>query len=397
VRVGFIVTGLAALAAGFAGGWVLGGGPAHAGLEHPTPDRAVQVLALPDWTERQPSLLRLLEGLDPQSARLLSPVFNSQDVELDECEVRPFVRAWADLDADAALAGVVGWRDDPRVRWGLEEIAHGRAVDGDVDAARDLVRTRAEGQRRDAAATGLVAGWAAVGDLDAAGAYVTEMPDGGRWDWPLDAFVRALMLRRGDQAATDWVDDLPDDVEASVVRNAFRLVLRFVTIGDPLVGKQWYEARSSLPRAAGARGILAAEWLEHDASAAATWLLSQPDDLESRQALSAGVQRWLELDPDAAEHWLQSHPDDPIAQAGVRPLVRHLAAERPLDAIAWIERLPDSNMRERNLVDVLRMWQLSDSESANAWIAKAELPRSVRRLIERGGATPNDAPEPDQG
>jgi hypothetical protein len=389
----FVMTGVIALAAGFAGGWVSGGGPAGARPDRPTPDRVAQVLAMLDWTERQPSLLRLLDGLDPESAKALSAVFDSEDLELGECEVRPFVRAWADLDADAALSGVLGWRDAPRIRWGLEEIAHGQAVAGEIDAARDLVRTRREGERKDAAATGLVAGWAAAGDLDAAGAYVTGMPDGGRFDWPLDAFARALMLRRGARAAMDWVDGLPDNVPEAIASNAFRLVLRFVAIADPIAGKEWYEASRALPRANGARGIVAAEWLEHDALAAATWLLSQPDDWESRQALYDGVRRWLELDPDAAESWLRSNQDSPIAQAGVRPLVRHLAAERPLDAIAWIERMPDPRSRDRNLVDVLRAWQLSDREAANAWVAEADLSPAIRRLIERGAATPDDAPD----
>jgi hypothetical protein len=390
VTVRFVATGVVALAVGFAGGWVSGGGSAGARVDRPTPGRVAQVLAMEDWTERQPALLRLLEGLDEESAKQISAVFESPELEPAECEVRPFIRAWADLDADAALAGVLGWRDAPKIRWGLTEIAHGQAVAGEIDAGRELVRTRREGERRDAAVTGLVAGWAVAGDLDAAGAYVTAMPDGGRFDWPLEEFARALMLRRGSRAAMDWVDGLPEDLPKDIAGNAFRLVLRFVAIGDPLAGKEWYEAASALPRARGARGIVAAEWLEHDAPAAATWVLSQPDDWESRQALYDGVRRWLELDPEAAERWLDSHQDSPIAQAGVRPLVRHLAVERPLDAIAWVDRIPDARARERNLVDVLRQWQLGDREAANAWIAAADLSPRTRYLVERGAAASED-------
>jgi hypothetical protein len=365
-------------------GYLLGGlaSPAPAAGPEDIAGEALAALKRPDRNARMGAFLDVIDAVDSSNARNVANVFESNDILITECEVRPFVRALADLSFDLAMPIIQRWSDENLNLWGLEEAAHGMVLAGDLRAAREFARSRRSEARRDAFVAGLIEGWADAGDLGSIGDYVRSMPDGGRRNLAIDPLLRGLIRRLGLAGAMDWVLALPDDTEPNgMARGSFLLVLRFAMITDPEIGRAWYEAHEDLPRALSGRSVVAAEWVEYDPEAASTWLLSQPDDLQSRTALFSGIERWLELDPEAAEAWLSRHLDNPLALAGVRPLVRHLAYERPLDAIAWNARIPDEMPRARNLAQAIHIWREVDEQAAEAWLDEADLPDATRRIL----------------
>jgi hypothetical protein len=373
------VTGLLCAALGYVLGGLAGRPPLASG------DIAAQALAAlerPDRNARMGAFLDVIDAVDANNARGVANVLASDDILITECEARPFVRAMADVSFDLAMPIIQHWSNESLNLWGLEETAHGMVLAGELQGAREFARTRRSEERRNAFVAGLIEGWADAGDLHTIAAYMRSMPDGGRRNVAIDPLARGLIRRLGLPGAMDWVIALPDDTEPNgLARGSFLLMLRFAMIAEPEMGRAWYEAHRDLPRAQSGRSIVAAEWIEHDPEAAGTWLLSQPNDLQSRTALFSGIERWLELDPETAEAWLTLHRDHPLALAGVRPLVRHLAYQRPLDAIAWNAHIPDAMQRARNLAQAIHIWRELDPQAANQWLDDAELPDATRRIL----------------
>ena len=184
--------------------------------------RALAALQIAGRNERSQALLDVIDAMNTQNAGEVANALAADTVVVSECEVKPFVRATADLSFDAALPIVQQWEADNLNRWGLEESARGLVLAGKLDEARKFARSRRSTARRDAFVTGLVAGWADTGDLHSIAAYIAAMPDGGRRNVVIDPLARALIRRLGLQGAMDWAAGLPDDANpAGVARGTF--------------------------------------------------------------------------------------------------------------------------------------------------------------------------------
>ena len=332
--------------------------------------RALQALSLPERNARMRAWLSLLEQVEPADAGPLADLLVTKRVAITHCETQPFVRAMLARDFDASMRIVQKWGDANPNEEGLQEIARSLTLEGNLSEARDLARTRRATRRREALVEGLVGAWAETGDLDALARYLHRRPEGGELRNLIDPALRGILRRYGPEAAVAWVDALPDDdTPNGLARGSFLMMLRLLMIRDPQQGLAWYEENIERPRARSGRNVVASEWFEHDPEAASNWLLTQPDDLESRTALFAGIERWLEIAPDAGEHWLSANIEHPLAKAGIRPLVEHIAYDRPLEAIEWSQRIPDEDQRDRTLGRVLRTWHERDAAATQAWIA----------------------------
>ena len=346
-------------------------------------EAATRTLRLPPSVERVEALLALTERVRAADVPTLSRLLESDDFIVDACDVRPLTRALLEVAPTETLRSIPSWTVTGRAQWGFEEVGRWLALTQGIEPAREFARNRTLPVNQNAVLSGLVSAWADVGDLRTLAPYLESMPDGGKRGPLIDHLARALVRRHGIEGAMSWVDALPeDDSPDGLARNIFLLVLRFATITSPKLGKTWYEDNADSVRARGALGIVAAEWVEHDPSAASAWLLGHPDTPDARASVSSAVLRWLEIDPDGVEDWLDAHRDRPLAMASANQLVRNLAPRRPLDAIEWTKAIDDANMRARALGLAVRTWLENDPEAARAWIASADdLPMIARRVI----------------
>ena len=255
---------------------------------------------------------------DPDTAQQIIGGFEGDKKQVG----RGFARAWAGVDAAAALEFVEA-ETDPDLRraaaWGIVDRAGEIGWADTMEWAQGL-----EGPGRTEALSGLLA--SAHLDVEAAS-----------------------------RVATEWLNS--DGAE-----------LDFKKRGAPL------SAISSVARSlVGISGEAAAEWVE-----------GLNEGPARDEAVGAVSRHWARYDPVAMSEWLVTQPKGEGWDAAVDHLVSNLDDD-PASAFSWALSVGDSKAQETMLEEVVSNWAWRDTEVARAAIEAEEglSPRLQRRLLRR--------------
>jgi hypothetical protein len=268
------------------------------------------------------------------------------------------VRAWARLDADAALAYLKSL--DRSTQAGLFS-----------PLAAELARLRP----RDLLALDGTAGLSlsqplrlsalqalASEDLDLAVRTAEALPAGGQRETALAAIARSYGARDAD-AALAWA-------RASGEQARVVAVLQGVAQRDPVraldialaLESPTLQMQSVQSIVLGARGTLA-----ENALTLADRLATLPDSGVRNNALSQVLAAWSATAPDAAVDWLATH--DVAAQGAYRSVAQQVASNAPARAAELTARIPVAGRTEW-IQGVAQAYAQSDPQGAAGWIAQ---------------------------
>jgi ABC-type proline/glycine betaine transport system substrate-binding protein len=95
-------------------------------------------------------------------------------------------------------------------------------------------------------------------------------------------------------------------------------------------------------------------------------------------------------DSAGAEKWISGLPNSSSRDAAVASYIGVLAATAPERATPWIEEVKDSSARLESITTVAQQWLQSDRSSAEAWLAKMNLPAETKNQILHSTEQPSE-------
>jgi len=171
-------------------------------------------VALSDGSQlgRSRKLTQALERLDSDNLGEALSVYEGKMWGLGECEIRPFVDAWARFDPAAAVDSIRSW---PRVtkQVGLEAVVWSWAQKHPLEArfaVEQLIEDHPFFKRE--LIENFVVGWVHSGERGVV-KFVEELPQNLRAGAVL-AMVGSQWRRLGSAGLLDWADDILDDAGA---------------------------------------------------------------------------------------------------------------------------------------------------------------------------------------
>lgn len=273
-----------------------------------TPLKALQeALEEPDSVVRMERFTRLLRGLKTEDAPDLAALLAAKrksGVLLDD-EDNLFLRAWATLDAPAALAFLQENHRDTMdegamvmATWATnDQAAAARWLDEHAGAVSDMVTG------------GFIGGWAHQ-DLDAATKWALELPESessGRFAGIL--FLNCLS-NDGLEAAGEWYSRLQPGALRERVANRLAAEMGEAKPAEALDWLMRQDGSGTGERSMTINVIMSA-WTEKDLPAAEAWLQQHPDIAEHDDAAQAVAEALRVTDPEASARWKASVKSTP--------------------------------------------------------------------------------------
>jgi hypothetical protein len=380
-----------ALAAHLGGAGVSPMGDAGEGSDADPATRFVTILRIRDPLDRAAALARFLESADPESAPQLRAalVAPNQGFLVDEIDEALLASWWARSDPAAAFDSIVNppwghrhpWVRAVLQRWVREEpLAAVEAVE--ALPAENPEFGRVEGVRV------LVDGWfennAELDPTPLLG-LLREMEPRAR-AFAISRLLNQMVATRGIDATESFVESVPPEVNALVVNLKGELLSRMgVSLLDFDVerAKRWVAKHGEGRKGAGVAKHLAYYWGLKDGPAAMEWSMTWPDESLRPDLVLRSWLSFRRADLDGSEAWLTSRDPDPVLQGVYDRFLRNLAKRDPQYALELVERSTDSMIRERLLIAVGQGWMHADPESAESWLAGADLAPEVEAKIRK--------------
>jgi phage baseplate assembly protein W len=127
-------------------------------------------------------------------------------------------------------------------------------------------------------------------------------------------------------------------------------------------------------------------WSEyHDPPALFDWLRSLPAEGERAgeraTAVEVGFRIWAQKNPAEAEAWLTGALPDSLLDSAIAELVRVHMQAAPESALAWSARIEDEALRRNATIRAGRSWRRRDAAALEAWLARNDLPESLKKSI----------------
>ncbi len=303
---------------------------------------------------RSRTLASLMASLTPESAPGVAELFTRLRKEPGgsqyEVEQRHFLRAWGQLDGQAALASCADKDGAPNSS--TESLA---ALAGWAQASPDKARAWLDslpaGDTRKDLAFGLIDGWS-LQDFDAASAFATSEPRSTMRDQ-----IRSLLLQRalasgGVPEAQRWFDAIPGDEHNSIYKQrAFDELVSTMLTRDPSGAARWISSmgRQSFMSGDGIPEV-AAGLAASSPGEALRWLEAMGNGEgeaagKTKQGYTNVMDKWSQKEPQAAAAWLQEHPEHPAYDGMAASLAAGVAAQDGPAGIAWADSIRDPDAR----------------------------------------------------
>jgi hypothetical protein len=320
-----------------------------------------------------------------------------------ERRIVAFYKAWAPLDAPAALGSAISLRDprfrheaiaavlrgaDANVARGLAEsinrlppqalspndqqiflssavskwsevepVAAAHFVDAIGTSGLDLTMTFSS----------IAASWASQ-DPAAALAWAQQHPD-GFGNQALQGAINGWW-RKDPGAAEAYVAALPDaggrEMAACLASALFR--------ADPVHAREWISQLPSLQARQAADSAIAQLWATDDPAAATRWAAQLPAD-EGGFSAGAAAALWAKQDPAAAGDFLNSLGGT-MRDGAVVSFSAVTALENPSVGLTWASTIGDPKMRADTEERIVGEWLRQDEAAARAWIQNSSLPQA---------------------
>ncbi|MHC4934558.1 MAG: hypothetical protein ACYTGV_20500 [Planctomycetota bacterium] len=299
----------------------------------------------PDQVEGYIDQARLVALLDAENLSGARTAFE-EEVPTD-AQLRPFVRAWARIDAPGAFEGVRAWPEE-----------------------------------RSQTATAALEEWAAQ---DPSAALLARRIQ----QIPLNRVFQELARTSRLEDTWRWADSI---LESPQYSSDFKLLVLeralFHNAGvDPASAAQWLDSHLGNDYARRAARLVVGEWMQTDPDAALAWATSLPEEGKPGDAVSWGYMQWFDADREAAEAWIRATPLTPVLWGAAERFARRLAKDDPENAASWCEQLTEAEPHNTCIASVGELWARSDRDAAAAWLAESDLPEADRERIlrPRGG------------
>ncbi|MEZ4331379.1 MAG: hypothetical protein R3F35_06480 [Myxococcota bacterium] len=405
-----------ALLAGVVGvvvGLLIGRSTGPAPVSFPEPDqgrsaeemeqRVAEALAEPRAFVRTVTLTRLYEGLTASNAAGAARAVSQRAGRADPVDLQTFLGAWALIDPVAAMQEVRSWPVRSRRNSGIATVMREWAAGGDRIAAANYYQTITDKETFETAAAPLVRGWATAGDVDGALDLARRFWTQSKRLDVADGLVRGVLNTQGPTALFAIVRglDAPDD--DALHQRLVRVSLNLGGREDPIAAAKLYEdvTRNGTPEwLAGALDRLAGDWRNDDPRAALEWLLTRPESVERREALTETMATWAIRDDDAAWKWLtargleadSSEPLDATNATLLAAILKRQARIAPEAAAAWLARLGDAHPARLPLARrIAYFWSMRDRAGATRWIDSLGLESLDRAAVEQSASWGRDA------
>ena len=326
----------------------------------------------------------LLQHLDPETLPEVLGVYDQMLSILDECDIRPFVDAWARFDAAAALDHTLAWPFKIKQEFGVQAAIRSWALHDPLEAQLAYEQTFKQNRTLDQQALfrNLVIGWvhSGQGGLDT---YLAGLPPIAQ-DKATVYVAGNLMRKSGAEAAMRWTESILRDeaYDSRFKRSVLRRGVRSVARWHPERAAAWVmEFAGSEHEADGVR-IVADQWADRDGRAAMQWLHDQPAGESRDAAVGSSFARWRKWDPERAEEWLGSQSLTAFHDPAIDIYARLLDARAPREAVGWCERILDPARQLACLETTATQWYRRDAEAAVAWLQKSPLNEEARRKVQ---------------
>lgn len=404
-----------AIAAGFAGGWLMspsakrvGGAPPMAprstGLYVnsgnaeesqrvvPTDDIRTQLnVAFASGSigyAEMRALMAVLARLSPATISEFSTFFRAQPMKEGQMFLwRMFFSAWGDLDPQGAIAFIDSRFEQASVR----RFFYAAVIDSwQGDSMEDAFEfaltnfvpaTRDGGSRPQSALAVEYLRTLAVDDPQQALGLARRLGD--------EEFVLELTARRISQLSAQDRNEALEVIETlsgdAHLHAASQFIMDWAS-QDPSAAAQWLSDHADDPYNANVFLEVARNYITTDPAGALGWIDRLPD-LQQREEIRAdAVAAWARTDPQAAIDWLREAGGRAELDSAVVALGHHLAKDDPGNVIEeWVPMITDAQRGNELLSTVSSEWQRSNPQEFTAWIEQsASLPAEVKqRLIAR--------------
>jgi hypothetical protein len=256
-------------------------------------------------------------------------------------KIGAFYKAWAHLDAKAALAAAAKLKSTD---------AKGTAVQAIIEGA----------------------------DPSAASALAKLIQE-----WPADAATAEQRNGYLASATTKWAQVDPigaakfiESLPATGMRFsvAWQIIAQNWAAIDPQAAIAWAQAHSNGQAGQMAMSGAIGGWWDKDHAAAEAYVASHLDTLTDRQLASTLASRIYSQDPQHAKDWVLQLPDAEARRQATYGVVVSMALNDPKGAAAWAATLP-SDVRETTLGSAVSWWASNDMDAAGQWINQLSGPQ----------------------
>lgn len=283
---------------------------------------------------------------------------------------------WGHHDPKAALEWARKDLQSPQiVEIVMEEYA---AVDPDA-ARREL--SEIPTQRKVALGQSLVRGWYRSGKPGLT-AYLNSLEYGIQQQELVNAYLRALMDREGQEEVRSWALSIPEEADDRYREMAFQRVAAVLTALDPEIGLSWALEHFQGPSGTGLLQIVATPWARTDGLAALTRISRVPDGSQKLAAVNNAFRSWLSVDRAAALDFAARSADEPWFDLALALYARITAKQQgPAEGLKLAAKIRNLNRRQDTHVKIARFWRGSDEAAVRQWLKTVDLPEIAQQQI----------------
>ena len=270
------------------------------------------------------------------------------------------LHAWAQRDADSALAYVQSLEDFGQRQRGLVQVLSGWATIAPHDAmAWASEFSEVEDSRYKVA---VVRGMARQDPHEAA-RYMEVMPSG-----PNRLKAAELLVQRFAQDGVGILQDWVSGVEDTGLRkDLVRLAVKEIAPYDTDRAVAWVASLTGHAEQEAAANALAMTWAQKAPEKAIDWAIGLKQDDVKEKAMALVVEGWATSDPVAAGEWLMDHFDHVNLDKSIVRFAYRFQRSDPELAMSWAEAIQDVALRDKTLGNLIQIWSAADPESADQY------------------------------
>jgi len=358
------------------------------------------ILEIQDRLDRVSALVVALRAVPPEDVGQLHELLRDSDSGLQDLERVMVIAAWADHDPEAATAWAIQGERGKSQNQAIEEAVRAWArVDPEAVIREYDISLLAVNHT--GLLYGLIKGWFETGDWAALEAFVRDLGETDSRQRAVTALAWLRVGRDGAEEAIRWAESLPSTHEKYKM-SVYRRVAREIAKTQPRMAADWCNRVCDSAYGSMMSDMIALEWAKDDGEATMEWLLTRPDGIETRGAVSTGYRIFLSEDPEAALAWMEQTTEEQRHDMRLQRAVRKYVSKRSWQedqadvAIHWAGYLKNQDERETMLIQIAQRWRDRDEKAAEAWLEASPLSDESRmkareplKKIGRGARSPS--------
>lgn len=355
-------------------------------------------------------LFAVLSARSPEEMAQLALQLNDLPSGRDtKTRITTFFKAWAHLDANAALASATALKTTE-----ARSIAIGSVLGGaDAAVANALAKTLNQLPADALPATQktrflntAISKWSEV-DPVAAATFLDGLPAAGPGFFGARVAVAQNWAASDPAAALAWVQTKGDTQEARIAMSGvingwwendpqaaqtyvlahldnvgMEVIMRITTQlfqQDPQQARDWANRLTTPEARRTAESFIAMQMAEADPKAASEFAARLPDETRSR-ALSAVISRWARNDPAAVGQWINGL-DGRVRDEAIGVYSSVVASNDPSAGLTWAASLSDATVRSSTMERIVSSWMRRSPTDATAWIQRSNLPEAEKTKL----------------